>query len=183
MENSVVETERLLLRPHVAGDFPALAQTWADPEVVRYISGVPSTEEAAWARLLRYMGHWQALSFGYWAVTLKADGTYLGDAGFADFRREITPALNHVPEAGWVLASRFHGQGYGREVVAAIHRWAQDHTTWAQSCCLFDPDHLVSQKLALTVGYVPREDLGSYNGQPVRMMFRSFPRPEDGRSI
>ncbi|WP_420004196.1 GNAT family N-acetyltransferase [Arenibacterium sp. LLYu02] len=180
MGGPVVETERLRLRPHQVGDFPALAQTWADPEVVRFISGVPSTEEASWARLLRYMGHWQALGFGYWAVTLKAEGTYVGDAGFADFRRDITPPLNHVPEAGWVLASQFHGQGYGREAVEAIHRWAQDHTTWERSCCLFDPEHLVSQNLALKVGYVPRAELGRYNGQPVRMMFRSYDRPVTG---
>ena len=64
----VIETERLILRGHRAEDFEAIAAQWADPAVVKYIGGTPSSREASWSRLLRYPGHWQMLGFGYWIL-------------------------------------------------------------------------------------------------------------------
>lgn len=61
MTAPTLETERLILRPHRVQDFEAVAALWAEPEVVRFISGTPSAPEESWARLLRYIGHWQAL--------------------------------------------------------------------------------------------------------------------------
>ena len=60
----VLETPRLLLRPHTLDDFPATFAMWSDPEVVRFIGGRPFTREEAWARLLRYVGHWTMLGYG-----------------------------------------------------------------------------------------------------------------------
>ncbi len=176
MSFPILETDRLILRPHVVQDFADLAAMWGDAQVVRYISGVPSTEEASWGRLMRYMGHWQALGYGYWAVTLRDGGAYVGDAGFADHHRAIEPSLGGVPEAGWVLASRFHGQGMGAEVVTAIHDWAELQTDWARSCCIFDPAHQISQRLALKAGYEPVPDLARYNDLPTQVMFRTYQR-------
>jgi len=39
----IVETARLILRAHGAADYDACVAMWADPLVVRHISGVPST--------------------------------------------------------------------------------------------------------------------------------------------
>lgn len=47
MSDVVLETERLILRPHRVEDFPDVAALWADPVVVRHISGVQSTPEAS----------------------------------------------------------------------------------------------------------------------------------------
>lgn len=43
----ILETPRLILRGPVLEDFPAYAAMWADPEVTRFIGGVPVTEEDA----------------------------------------------------------------------------------------------------------------------------------------
>ena len=40
--------------------------------MVKINGGEVPTAEAVWARLLRYIGHWQALGYGYWAVFEKA---------------------------------------------------------------------------------------------------------------
>ena len=42
-----IDTERLVLRAFTRADFGAYAAVWADPDVVRYISGKPSSERAA----------------------------------------------------------------------------------------------------------------------------------------
>ena len=114
------ETDRLILRPHRREDFPDVAALWADPLVVRYISGVPSSPEASWARLLRNMGHWQAMGYGYWAVIDRESDGFLGEVGFSDFRRDIEPRLDGLPEAGWVLAPHAHGRGIASEAVTAM---------------------------------------------------------------
>lgn len=54
---------------------------WADPEVVRFIGGKPSMRTKNWERLLSYLGHWQLLSFGYWAVEPKDGAQFVGDVG------------------------------------------------------------------------------------------------------
>ncbi|WP_264211115.1 GNAT family N-acetyltransferase [Leisingera thetidis] len=175
MTPPVLETDRLILRPHQSQDFDAVAALWADPEVVRYISGTPATAEESWARLLRYIGHWQALGYGYWAVTLRGSGRFIGETGFADFQRAMQPPLAGVPEAGWVLATEVHGQGIATEAVRRIHQWAEEATQWTETACIFDPSHAVSQKVARKLGYVPAGEALN-NGTPVLVMKRPVPR-------
>src|SRR5919198_4635363 len=88
----VLETERLRLRAHQAADLDACAAMWADPLVTRHIGGRPFSREETWSKILRYAGHWALTGFGYWAVVDKASGTYIGEGGFADFKREVQPS-------------------------------------------------------------------------------------------
>ncbi|WP_323778543.1 GNAT family N-acetyltransferase [Leisingera sp.] len=171
----VLETDRLILRPHVAQDIDDVARLWADPDVVRYITGTPSSREDSWGLLLGYIGHWQALGFGYWAVTLRDGGRFVGEVGFADFKRDLQPGLNGAPEAGWVLSPEVHGQGIATEAVARIHQWAAEATDWAETACIFDPAHTVSQKVARRLGYAMRGE-ARYKDGPALVMARSMPR-------
>ncbi|AHC99728.1 GNAT family N-acetyltransferase [Leisingera methylohalidivorans] len=175
MTPPVLETDRLILRPHQAQDFDAVAALWAEPEVVRFISGTPATAEESWARLLRYIGHWQALGYGYWAVTLRGSGRFIGEAGFADFQRAMQPPLAGVPEAGWALAPQMHGQGIATEAVRRIHQWAEEATAWPETACIFDPSHAVSQKIARKLGYETAGE-SAYKGNPALVMKRSIRR-------
>ena len=119
-----IETGRLLLRGYRLDDFTACAALWADPYVTRFIGGRPLSAEESWARLLRYAGHWGLLGFGYWVIEEKSSGEFVGELGFADWKREIEPAIQ-VPEAGWVLATEAHGKGYATEALPrAALAWA-----------------------------------------------------------
>ena len=89
----ILETERLKLRGHRLDDFVHCAAMWADPIVTKHIGGRPFTEEESWTRLLRYVGHWALLGFGYWVVEEKITGSFIGEAGFADYKRDIDPPL------------------------------------------------------------------------------------------
>ena len=127
MQIPVLETERLRLRAHRPEDFEVAARMWGDEQVVRFIGGKPSTRQASWGRLLNYAGHWQFMGFGYWAVEEQSSGQYVGDIGFADFKRNFagaeTFAVQGVPEMGWVLAPAVHGKGYATEAVHAALAW------------------------------------------------------------
>lgn len=149
----VIETERLILRPHRLEDYPACAAMWSDPEVVRFIGGVPSAPQRTWMRILAYRGHWQLMGFGYWAVEEKGGAAYVGELGFADFKREIAPSMK-VPELGWALAPAFHGRGYATEAVRAAVAWGDKHLESARTVCLIAPENAASIRVAQKCGYV-----------------------------
>ena len=96
----VLSTARLRLRGHRREDFEDCAAMWADERVTRFIGGKPSTREQCWARLLRYIGHWALMGFGYWVVEEKASGRHVGEAGLADFRRGLGQGFDDAPECG-----------------------------------------------------------------------------------
>ncbi len=149
----VIETERLILRAHRPEDHDAYAALWADPGTVRFIGGRPFSRSECWSRILRQIGHWQVQGFGFWALEDKGSGALAGEAGFHDLRRDIVPAFDGVPEAGWALAPAFHGRGLAREAVEAIHAWGDRHLGADRSVCIIEPENRASLRIARTVGY------------------------------
>jgi RimJ/RimL family protein N-acetyltransferase len=171
MTPPTLETARLVLRAHTEADFPAMAAMWADPEVVRFITGTPSTPEETWARLLRFAGQWTVSGFGYFAVTAKEDGRYVGDVGFADYRRAVEPPIDGLPEAGWVLRTADHGKGFATEAVGAILDWADRTLDAARTVAIFHPEHAASIRVARKLGF-GGEVLGTYRGGPTLILTR-----------
>jgi RimJ/RimL family protein N-acetyltransferase len=147
-----LETPRLSLRAHALADFDACAAMWADPAVVRYIGNRPSTREEAWARLLRYRGHWALLDFGFWAIVERATGAFVGEVGFAEFRRAIEPPLG--VEAGWVLARDAHGKGFATEALGAALAWATAHVPVRVIDAVVDVGNAASLRVANKCGFV-----------------------------
>ncbi len=147
-----LNTERLHLRAHRPEDLNDLAAMWAAPEVVRFIGGVSLRREDVWSRLLRAVGHWQVLGFGYWVVCSR-EGQLLGEIGFADFHRDLEPSLVGVPEMGWALAPHAHGRGLGTEAVQAALRWSESHFSSKRIVCLIDTANTPSIHLAQKVGF------------------------------
>ncbi len=170
-----LETERLVLDAHRREDFEALAEMWADPAVVRFISGRPSTPEESWMRLLRYGGLWPMLGYGSWAVREKATGRFVGDVGFADYHRSIELPIRGVPEAGWVLAPWAHGLGFGREATAAIFAWADTEPGFERIVCLIDPGNTASIRLAERNGFAESTAI-SFRDEPALLLTRRRPR-------
>ena len=164
-------TERLVLRGHTSDDLAGSLALWTDPGVIRFIGGRVSSEHEVWQRLLRYRGMWAMLGFGYWAITDRADGAFLGEAGLADLKREITPPLGGVPESGWALLPRAHGRGLGREAMRAVLDWADRQLDRPETCCIIDPVNTASTHLAGKLGYQARHTAW-LAGNDVTVFFR-----------
>ena len=166
-----LETARLRMRGHRPSDFDACFGMWSDPAVIRYITGKPSTEQAVWGRMLNYHGLWQLLGFGYWAVEEKSSGAFIGEFGFADFRRELQPSIRGVPELGWALVSQAHGKGYATEALRAIVAWGDANLDFPRTVCLIDPGNDASFRVAAKLGYA-EETTTDYGGKPVVLLAR-----------
>jgi len=149
----VIETDRLTLRGHGPDDFPDSLALWSDPEVTRFIGGKPSTREETWSRLLRYAGHWSLLGFGYWVVVERETGRFVGEAGFSNFRREIEPSLDGMPEIGWALAPHAQGRGYATEAARAVIAWGEAHFGPVRTACIIAPENAPSIRVAQKCDY------------------------------
>jgi len=144
---------------------------WADPAVSRHIGGKTFTEEESWTRLLRYVGHWALLGFGYWVIEEKATGSFAGEIGFADYKRKLEPSLKDVPEIGWVLATQAQGRGYATEAARAVIAWGDAHLGSSRTACIVHPENLPSIRVAEKCGY--RELVRTtYQGQPTTVFLR-----------
>ncbi len=145
---------------------------WADPNVTRFIGGKPSSSQQTWARMLNYAGHWAFMDFGYWAVEEKSTGQYIGEMGFADFKRDMEPSISGYPELGWVLASKFHGQGYALEALQSIVKWGETNLKSERFVCIISPENLKSISIAKKLGFKLSSET-NYNNQPTWIFDRS----------
>lgn len=154
MTGPTLETDRLILRPHTLDDFPGVFALWSHPDVARFTAGnKPSNQEECWQRLLRYYGLWPALGFGYFALLDKASGEFVGEAGLADFHRDIAPSLEGYAEAGWALLPAEWGKGYAQEALDAILEWYSKTSTPRPVACIINSDNLASLRLAVKTGF------------------------------
>lgn len=126
---------------------------WADPEVVRYVGGKPSTREESWSRLTRYVGHWALQGYGFWTLRERDTGLYVGEVGLADFKRAITPSFSGAQEMGWVLAAWAHGKGYATEAVRAALAWNEQRFPGARLVCMIEPANASSLRVAEKCGF------------------------------
>jgi RimJ/RimL family protein N-acetyltransferase len=97
----------------------------------------------------------------------------------------MKPSLQGLPELGWVLASRVHGQGYATEAAQATIQWAHSHfrertsspgsagvesaiapeLRSARMTCVIHPENVRSIRVADKCGF--KELLRtSYRGEP-----------------
>jgi RimJ/RimL family protein N-acetyltransferase len=149
----VLETERLRLRAHRVDDFEAARAMWADPAVVRYIGGKPSTPQQTWMRILAYAGHWSLLDFGYWAIADRASDAFLGEIGFADFKRDFAPSCAGIPELGWALTTEATGRGIATEAARAACTWGDARFEHDRTVCLIDARNVASLGVARKCAY------------------------------
>lgn len=166
-----IETERLVLRPHIASDFDAYKAMSQDPEVMQFIGREPSKDDEAWLRFLAHSGRWAFCGYGLFAVIEKETDRYIGDAGFSDFRRGLGPDFDPFHEAAWMFSTAGQGKGYAFEAMSAAQKWADEKFSPQKTVCIISPDNGPSIKLAGKLGYRETE-ISRYKDSDVIMFER-----------
>jgi len=116
MQNHI-PTPRLLIRPMQLSDSAAVLSYRSDPEVVRYQTWRPISDEEI-RRFIRNLqglvpgipGHWFQFS-----LVRQSDGKLLGDCGV-----HVPLERIDVAELGLTLAQAYQGQGYATEALTAL---------------------------------------------------------------
>lgn len=170
----VLETPRLILRPHRLEDYEDCCFLTTDPEAVRMIFQKPMTREETWHRMLRFVGHWTLLGYGLLLVEEKATGRVVGEVGLADFHRGLGDDFDPFPEMAWMLTHDVHGRGYATEAAAAALRWMEAAFAPERTVCIIDPDNMASLRVAEKLGF---HSFGKadYKGKSVLKLRRFMP--------
>lgn len=150
-----LETERLVLTVPERGSHIALRDLLADPEVYRYLGPRPEDPLTdMFDRTLRGAGSWLLYGYGFFMLHLKADGAFIGQAGVFHSVRGFGKGLDDVPEAGWILARPYWGQGLAREAMDAILRWFDAAHGRQRITCMIEDGNAASFALAGRLGFV-----------------------------
>ena len=116
----MIETDRLILRPPVDADRPAIAAVNGDPRVGAWLSGVQTRAESD-AMVDRILAMIAEHGFGFWAVERKADRAVIGLAGLLAMGADLPPGP--ALEVGWRLSPDAWGHGYATEAARAAVDW------------------------------------------------------------
>ncbi|HEV2817451.1 MAG TPA: GNAT family N-acetyltransferase [Allosphingosinicella sp.] len=166
----VLETARLTLRPFRADDVDAQAAMMGDAQVMRFLGGQPLAREDSWRKLLNGAGLWSLFGWGYWAVERRADAAMIGQIGFADFKRGMTPSIENIPEMGWLFAAEAGGRGFATEAGRAALDWIDSAHRPAEVAAIIDAANLASIRVAEKLGFGPGEE-ARYKEEPI-LLFR-----------
>ena len=166
-----LETPRLWLRPYRIADFDAYAAIFGQEAVMRFIGGKPLSREVCWTRFVRQIGMWSTLGFGFFALEFKATGAVIGEAGFHDLKRELSPTTEGTLEAGWGLTAAMHGAGLAEEAMRAALAWAAVEKPEMRTTCIIHPGNAPSLRLAAKLDFVEFAR-AAYHESPVVVMER-----------
>ncbi len=164
MEAIRLETKRLLLRVPEPEDAPAVAELVGDPEVMRFLGGRTVPPEDAPAVVESWRERWRRNGVGPLLLERRADGRFLGRAGFLlwDTRTwtkttTVEAGPHAQPELGWALVRAAWGQGYATEAAQAVRAWGRDVRGIGRLVSVIAPANLPSQRVAERLGAVPGE--------------------------
>lgn len=145
---TVLETDRLILRPFTLPDFDAFAAMSADPRVMKFlaIDGKPMSRFDAWRALAGIVGHWTLRGFGLFAIEERASGRFVGRAG--PWEPEGWPDF----EIGWALRSECWGRGYATEAVKRCIEYAFTELDRSHLSSFIAPENTRSIHVAERVG-------------------------------
>jgi RimJ/RimL family protein N-acetyltransferase len=137
-----IETERLVIRPFVAGDVERMTEIFTDPVVMKYISlrgyTIPELLEM-------YRRRYDHCGYTFWALCDKS-GALVGDVGFGTYDE------TGDPELGWTLAQEAWGHGYATEAARACVDALFAHTEHERIVALVDTRNDRSLRTAERVG-------------------------------
>jgi ribosomal-protein-alanine N-acetyltransferase len=144
---TILETERLRLRPLDPGDADALAAVLSDPTTMHWYPHPFSREEVeSW--IGRNRTHWDERRLGLWGLELKETGELVGDCGPVPQRVEGVDEI----ELGWHVRRDLWGQGLAPEAGAACRDLCLGERGITRLISLVRPENTQSGRVAEKIG-------------------------------
>jgi RimJ/RimL family protein N-acetyltransferase len=171
VEPPTLLTERLELRPPVAGDFAGATAVLANAEIARFLGPRTSTADH-FLRFCRSAGSWLLYGYGAFVIRLRGAEEVVGTCGLFHTWRDLGPDIDDHPEAGWMLSADLHGRGLAAEAMTKVFEWFDQTHGPRRTVCMIDPDNEPSLRLAGKLGFTPLRDAGLPDGEAVRLFER-----------
>jgi ribosomal-protein-alanine N-acetyltransferase len=155
---SVLQTERLTLRPVQPEDTSLFEVFYSDPEVMAIRKYGVLEAEAARKQVLGMVDHWATHGFGMWVVEEKVSHEVAGECGL----RWVEDASD--VELSYGLYPRFRGRGLATEAARAALRFGADELGLARIVAFSRGDNVVSHRVLEKLGMMLewRKQIGPY---------------------
>lgn len=160
---TVLEMDRLIMRPLTGDDFADYAAMLADPQVAGGLAESVGTSPAdAWRSLAMFIGHREIRGYSHWALVEKATGRFVGRAG--PWQPHGFPGLG----VGWCLAREHWGKGYATEAARASLGYCLKELGAQEVISVILPANSRSIAVAERIGHRHLRDI-EYRGQTVHL--------------
>lgn len=147
-QGTMLETDRLLLRPMRAEDRDDLLRTFTDPRVMASFGGELFDQAQMGRWLQRNLDHQAQYGYGLFALIHKAQGELIGDCGLEHLTFEGQPEV----ELGYDLRSDYWGQGLATEAATAVRDYALRTLGLPRLISLIRRGNAASQAVAARIG-------------------------------
>ena len=172
VEPPTLRTERLELRPPVAGDFPATLAIVAEPATARYLWAHSATAEH-FLRFCRSAGSWLLYGYGVFVIRPRGSEEVIGTCGVFHTWRDLGPDFDDQPEAGWILRSDQVGRGLAHEAASAAVDWFEREHGPRRIVCMIATGNAPSLRLASKLGFAPLREAVLPDGDSVALLARA----------
>jgi ribosomal-protein-alanine N-acetyltransferase len=148
MSNSspIIETHRLQLRLFEPSDAEQLYQLYSDPEVMRFMRGTRSRQQAE-EHVQAFAEQYAKMGFTLWAVEQKADSQIIGRVGlwFLDGTEEV--------ELGYLIAKSHWGRGLATEASLACLDFGFRQLALEFTAAIAVPENVASLRVMKKLGF------------------------------
>lgn len=153
VDDTVLVTERMRLRPFRLEDLDALWAIQRDPETMRWYPHPFAREESeGWIR--RNLERYERDGYGLWAVQLLEDGRFAGSCGLAIQQVDGASEL----EAGWMFDRELWNRGLATEAGRACRDLAFGPMGRTRLISLVRPENVASCRVAEKLGMTAEKE-------------------------
>ncbi len=141
------------LRPPAIADLDANLALLEPDAMRRYLGSVRPSKPDLYARILRTAGSWAVYGYGTFMVWHRPSGGLAGTCGLFPSYRGLGEDFDMMPEAGWIIAEPYWGQGLATTAMMAVHDWFDATHGRQRTVAMIEDGHDVSDRVARKLGY------------------------------
>ncbi|SPW33543.1 Spermidine N(1)-acetyltransferase [Elizabethkingia miricola] len=154
-----LETNRLIMRPFEETDAEGLFLLDSNPEVMKYVGGVVSTEIEQSRQMIEFIqNQYKENGVGRLAVIEKSSNTLIGWSGLKYLTKEIN-GIKNVYELGYRFLPEYWGKGYATETAIAALNYAFNEIKTDVVYAMAVTENTGSNRVLQKLGF---EELGTF---------------------
>jgi [ribosomal protein S5]-alanine N-acetyltransferase len=165
---TILETERLRLRPLTVEDAEFIIALLGDPDFVRNIGdrGVRTVDDAADYIREGPKGLSESFRWRVWLITIRETATPIGTCAL------LKRAVMDDVEIGYALMPSFRSKGYAQEAVAAVARHGSHTLGLTRLAAVVKPDNVASIHVLEKLGMQHHGMIRLNENEPEVMLLR-----------
>jgi RimJ/RimL family protein N-acetyltransferase len=161
----MITSERLLVRAYVPDDIATIhAVLYGDADAMRLIGGAVDNDETR-RRIESYIALHEQTGTSFWAVTERATGTIVGEAGLLPFDGK-GPEI----ELGYAFGAAYWGRGYATETGRALLTHAFDVLDLDHVLAVTKPANAASRHVLQKLGFIQQGRVEAWGEEQLRFV-------------